>query len=147
MGSHAGMTESLPPTSDVLATLASRAAIALERATFESNAQTTDVQELVKALRAFLAEPGTGAPELRKSLLQTAADVLDRALILSGAPPVSSLSELANKVRGVADELAVASADLPPTELRRLRDVCLALSRAAQEQLPLNLHTLPDPAS
>jgi hypothetical protein len=77
-------------------------------------------------------------------LVQTeAVDVVDRALAFSGDHHPTTLEELRAEVERLSAALHRASATTPPDELGRLRDLCVALARAAQAQEPAPVYHRP----
>ena len=133
------------PSAPALALLAARAAVALELAANARETQWTEVRELGSILGSLVgpsvpAEPGPG----RQALVQTeAADVVDRALASSGNHRPTTVAELSDEIERLATALQQASPSTAATELERLRDLCIALARAAQAQEPAPLYVRP----
>jgi len=125
--------------------LAARAAVALELARNAREAHWSPVQELGAVLRSLFAEgPSLTQGPTRQALVQTeAADVVDRALALRSDSRPTTLNELSEEVGRLAAALLDASVNSEGAELKRLRDLCLALARAAQARAPVPVYDPP----
>lgn len=133
------------PSAPVFALLAARAAVALERAANRHETPWGEVKELGRALGLIVTTPrAVDAGPGRQALVPTeAADVVDRALVASGARHLSTVLELREEIERVAGALRQASATTAPTDLQQLRDLCIAMARAAQAQEPAPLYVRP----
>ena len=133
------------PSAPALALLAARAAVALELAANARETQWTEVRELGSVLGSLVAPTAPAEPvPARQALVQTeAATVVDRALALSGDRRPTTVAELSDEIDRLAAALKDASPRTTTDELKRLRDLCLALARAAQAQEPAPLYARP----
>ncbi len=133
------------PSPAALALMASRAAVALELAANARDTQWTEVRELGTVLKALVGPGSAGEPgPARQALVQTeAADVVDRALAIAGEHHLTTVAELNDAIERLAAALQQASANTSGSELERLRDLCVALARAAQAQDPALVYGRP----
>jgi hypothetical protein len=123
----------VPHRAPDLATLASIAAIALDRRANGFEASLDPVVDLAAELQRSLTEsPSSGGPPgIRAALLDPlTVDLLGRALSSSYDVELRSVPEVASKAREVIEQLSSSGAE--SAKIRALRDFCLALSRAAQ---------------
>jgi hypothetical protein len=137
------------PSPAALALLASRAAVALELSSTARDTEWTEVRELGDVLGSMVQGESATEPEHgRQSLVQTeAVDVVDRALLFSGDRRITTVDELSEEVVRLAIALQKASSSTAAADLERLRDLCVALARAAQAQQPVPVYVRPAPGS
>lgn len=132
------------PSPSELALLAARAAVELELLATNHNASLKEVYDLGRVLKGLLI---TGAEDSRPgkcALWNTeAGDVVDRALVSLGETRANTMDELNGEVERLAASLCEVSSTSPVPEVTRLRDLSVALARAAQAQDPAPVYTRP----
>lgn len=137
------------PSPSALALLAARAAVALELALTARETDWTEVRKLGSILGSHVSagSPGEPAPG-RQALVQTEVmDVVDRALLISGDRRLTTVAELSEEIERLAAALQKASPLTAGPELERLRDLCVALARAAQAHDPAPVYVRSSVAS
>jgi len=131
-GSPASPDNQAPPKR-TLAVLASIAAIQLDRKAQGLDTRFDAVFDLARELRSTVAIPEASSPHAY--LLDPAsADLWSKALPTSLSGELRSVPDLAIKAKEVIATLEKPEYEHSKSELRGLRDTCLALSRSAQGQ-------------
>lgn len=125
--------------------MSSRAAVALELLATAHEAPLADVYHLGTILQNLVLTESPEDPKSGKCALwhTEAGDVVDRALVSIGDSKPNTMDELNKEVERLASSLCRVSNETPVPELTRLRDLSVALARAAQAQDPAPVYARP----